>query len=59
MLKTFLFLSFTFILAQSSYDQDLGEKLCRLSVASYCNVQKVASWTCKPCLTSPIKLINV
>ena len=43
----------------STYDPDLGEKLCKLTVASYCNKDKVADWTCKPCEASPIKLDHV
>lgn len=42
-----------------SYDPDFGHKLCRLTVASYCNPKKVKDWTCKPCNDSPIKLANV
>ncbi len=42
-----------------AYSPDLGQKLCRLTVASYCAPSKVKDWSCKPCNDSPIKLSNV
>ena len=46
-------------LVVAKYSQTLGEKLCRLAVASYCNKEKVADWTCKPCTSAPVKLTHV
>jgi hypothetical protein len=51
--------SLLFISVICAYDPDFGQNLCRLAVASYCNVSKVKDWTCKPCANSPIKLTNV
>jgi hypothetical protein len=42
-----------------SYDQNIAENLCHLTVASYCNSKKVADWSCKPCQNSKVKLGNV
>ena len=58
MIKKIFFLIFLQLL-NASYSEDLGKNLCKLSVASYCNTNKLASWTCKPCLSSPIKLDTV
>lgn len=42
----------------TAYNADLGYKMCRLTVASYCAPSKVKDWSCKPCNDSPIKLTN-
>ena len=42
-----------------SYNDTLGVNLCRLAVASYCNSKAVSSWSCGPCLNSPIKMNDV
>lgn len=54
--KSLLFL--TIITLASAYNADLGLKLCRLTVASYCAPAKVKDWSCRPCNDSPIKLTN-
>lgn len=43
----------------AQYNQELGLNLCQLSVASYCNPQKLQQWTCEPCYHSAIKMENV
>jgi hypothetical protein len=42
-----------------TYDPVFGENLCRLTVASYCNISKVSDWSCRPCTNSPIKMANI
>jgi hypothetical protein len=41
------------------YNQQLGLNLCQLTVASYCNPQRLQDWSCGPCQTSGIKIDNV
>lgn len=48
----------TILISASAYNADLGYKLCRLTVASYCAPAKVKDWSCRPCNDSPIKLAN-
>jgi hypothetical protein len=47
------------LLVSASYNQTLGEKLCRLTVASYCRKAEVEKWSCGPCKNSPIAMTNV
>lgn len=58
MLKIAL-LAALFLLVSTSYNQTLGEKLCRLTVASYCRKAEVEKWACGPCKNSPIAMNNV
>ena len=54
--KSLIFL--TILTIAAAYNADLGYKLCRLTVASYCAPAKVKDWSCRPCNDSPIKLQN-
>lgn len=47
------------VLTAANYDSVLGEKLCRLAVASYCKKAEVEQWSCIPCKNSPLKMTNV
>lgn len=47
------------ILSSAAYSQELGEKLCRLSVAAYCKPSDVEKWSCAPCKNSPLAMTNV
>jgi hypothetical protein len=47
------------ILASANYSELLGEKLCRLTVASYCKKADVERWSCGPCKNSPLAMKNV
>jgi hypothetical protein len=47
------------LVVSASYNQTLGEKLCRLTVASYCRKAEVEKWACAPCKNSPIAMTNV
>ena len=51
-----LLILFCICLVTANYSENLGEKLCRLAVASYCNKERVADWTCKPCVNAPVKV---
>jgi hypothetical protein len=46
-------------LSCASYTEQLGEKLCRLTVASYCRKADVEKWACGPCKNSPLVMTNV
>jgi len=52
-------LSFLIVLSFAAYNEALGEKLCRLTVASYCKKAEVEKWSCTPCKNSPLALKNV
>lgn len=58
MLKIVL-LAALLLLVSASYNKALGEKLCRLTVASYCRKAEVEKWSCGPCKNSPIAMTNV
>lgn len=58
-MKKCIVLSALIFLTFCTYNSDLGSKLCRLTVASYCAPAKVKDWSCRPCNDSPIKLMNV
>lgn len=58
MIKLALF-GLLLLLVSASYNQTLGEKLCRLTVASYCKKADVEKWSCLPCKNSPIAMTNV
>lgn len=58
MLRT-AFLAALILLVSASYNQTLGEKLCRLTVASYCRKAEVEKWSCGPCKNSPLAMTNV
>lgn len=47
------------VIAAASYSELLGEKLCRLTVASYCKKADVEKWACGPCKNSPLAMRNV
>jgi hypothetical protein len=46
-------------LATSQYNEQLGSKLCHLTVASYCRKADVEKWNCAPCKNSPLAMTNV
>ena len=46
-------------LCSATYSQVLGNKLCMLTVASYCNPAKIENWSCIPCKSSPLVMSNV
>lgn len=50
-------LLFVGVIAQ--YNEVMGEKLFRLSMAAYCKKQFVEKWSCLPCKNSPIVMTNV
>jgi hypothetical protein len=58
MLKLGVFLILLF-LGLASYNEGLGQKLCKLAVASYCKQSAVASWSCAPCKSAPLGMSNI
>lgn len=52
-------LALLLLLVSAAYNETLAEKLCRLTVASYCRKAKVENWSCTPCKNSPIAMTNV
>lgn len=48
-----------FVSASAQYDPNMGKGLCGLTVASYCNPNHLADWSCLPCKNSQIQLANV
>ena len=47
------------VLCSAGYSSSMGEKLCRLTVASYCRKAEVEKWECGPCKNSPYVMKNV
>lgn len=58
-MKQSIILCSLLIIVLSNYSETLGEKLCRLTVASYCKKAEVEKWSCTPCKNSPLALTNV
>ena len=58
MLKIGVFLAIV-MLCSASYSESLGNKLCMLTVAAYCNPAKIVNWSCPPCKASPLVMTNI
>lgn len=59
MFKTTVTVLILVALASANYSQVLGERLARLSLASYCKRSDVEKWTCGPCKNSKLNMTNV
>jgi hypothetical protein len=46
-------------LACAQYNEQVANKLCHLTVASYCKKADVEKWACAPCKNSPLVMTNV
>lgn len=46
-------------LACAQYNEQVANKLCHLTVASYCRKADVEKWACAPCKNSPLVMTNV
>lgn len=46
-------------LACMQYNEQVANKLCHLTVASYCRKADVEKWACAPCKNSPLVMTNV
>lgn len=58
MLKLAL-LALLLALASAQYNEQIAQKLCHLTVASYCRKADVEKWACAPCKNSPLVMTNV
>jgi hypothetical protein len=43
----------------AQYNEQIANKLCHLTVASYCRKADVEKWACAPCKNSPLVMTNV
>ncbi len=43
----------------AQYNEQVANKLCHLTVASYCRKADVEKWACAPCKNSPLVMTNV
>ena len=47
------------VIGLASYSESLGNKLCQLTVAAYCDPAKIQNWSCVPCKSASLVMTNV
>lgn len=58
MLKTAI-VAMLLAFSMAQYNEQIANKLCHLTVASYCRKADVEKWDCVPCKNSPLVMTNV